>query len=246
MNLDKLLRELSNNNRRMILETTKKNPYTFTEIKNNLGISSPSLARHINRLHDAKLIEKNDTDQYQLSSLGSLVLNSLGGLEFTAKHAEYLREHDVSPIPDPLSSSLWMLKDTVQVSPTYQIIELLNEKTTGSLGFYYDLSDDFPVFLMDHVEEKILEGTEFKVVYPEHVLNEKKNSIPRLVLESTELKSLNEVKLTVVVSDSFAFLGLPLGDHVDRNTYLYGDDEMFRDWCMRLFKYYWLRAIQYC
>ena len=245
MNLDKLLRTLSNKNRRMILKTINDNPSTFTEIKNRLNLSSPSLARHITRLHAAELIEKNQTEQYLTSSLGILVLKSLVGLEFTAKHAKYIQEHDVSPIPDQLASSLWMLKETVQVSPTYRIIELLDQKTAGNIDFYYDLSDDFPEFMIDRVESKILEGTEFKAVYPENVLRAKIGNLPSLVMENIEFRVMDEVRLTVVVSDSFAFLGLPTGGYVDRNTYLYGEDKWFRDWYMKLFEYYWLKSRQY-
>jgi predicted transcriptional regulator len=98
---------------------------------------------------------------------------------------------------------------------------------------------------MDRVAEKISEGTEFKAVYPDKLLQEKAESIPSQVRENTRLRTLERVRLTVVVSDDFAFLGLPTGGHVDRNTYLYGEDQTFRDWCMQLFQHYWLEAIEY-
>jgi len=239
-----LERLLSNETRRNILETTK-NPKTFTEIKNSFKITSPSLARHLKSLHHTRLILKNEKDQYQTSQLGCLVVGSLHGLESVSKHSEYLMSHDLSPVPDHLLSSLGDLKDTVQVSPTYRIIELLEEKTMQSIDYYCDLSDDFPGFMVNKVEEKIREGTEFKAVYPENVLREKANAIPNFVLENTELKTLDEVRLTIVVSNQFAFLGLPVGEHVDRNTYLYGEDQQFLDWCMSLFNHYWCRARQY-
>ena len=244
MQLDKLLRLLSNKTRRDILANTET-PKTFTEIKNELRTSSPSLARHINSLYKASLVVKNEQEKYQVSQLGSLVLGSLGGLDAVTKHCDYLKSHDVSPIPDELLRQFYALGEAVEVSPTYRIIELLTEKTEPSICFYYDLSDDFPGFLMSRVAEKISEGTEFKAVYPENLLHEKVDSIPRQIMEKTRLRTLETVRLTVVVSDDFAFLGLPIGDHVDRNTYLYGEGMVFRDWCMQLFQHYWLEAREY-
>ncbi|WP_394336525.1 transcriptional regulator FilR1 domain-containing protein [Candidatus Methanoperedens nitratireducens] len=46
--------------------------------------------------------------------------------------------------------------------------------------------------------------------------------------------------MSVIVSDKFSMLELPGQDgKIDQNTAIFGYDDKFREWCKKLFQYYW-------
>ncbi len=55
-----------------------------------------------------------------------------------------------------------------------------------------------------------------------------------------EIKVLDEISVSVIVSDNFSMLELPgLDEKIDQNTAIFGYDDRFREWCKKLFQYYW-------
>jgi predicted transcriptional regulator len=58
-----------------------------------------------------------------------------------------------------------------------------------------------------------------------------------------EIKVLDEIKISIIVSDKFSMLELPGQDgKIDQNTAIFGYDERFREWCKNLFQYYWAKC----
>jgi predicted transcriptional regulator len=58
---------------------------------------------------------------------------------------------------------------------------------------------------------------------------------------------LDEIKISVIVSDKFSILELPGADgKIDQNTAIFGYDDRFREWCKKLFQYYWEKKCYPC
>ena len=62
--------------------------------------------RHLQRLTDAKLIEKKVDGTYTITSLGNLATGFLRGFNFVLKNGGYFLEHDVSSLPYEFVSRL--------------------------------------------------------------------------------------------------------------------------------------------
>ena len=58
-----------------------------------------------------------------------------------------------------------------------------------------------------------------------------------------KIKVLDEIKISVIVSDKFSMLELPGQESkIDPNTAIFGYDDRFREWCKNLFQYYWTKS----
>jgi len=98
------------------------------------------------------------------------------------------------------------------------------------------MSDDFPRHQLPNIEKKLEEGKEFRGILPKDptsTLSEKNR-------KKIAIKVLDEIKISVIVSDNFSILELPgLDGKIDQNTAIFGYDDRFKEWCKKLFQYYW-------
>ena len=89
-----MLFELSNDIRHNILLMVKQKPERMTTIANTLDLTSPEVSRHLTRLSENRLIEKDASNFYHVTNFGEYLLNSLVDLEFITRHREHKKCHD--------------------------------------------------------------------------------------------------------------------------------------------------------
>ena len=100
------------------------------------------------------------------------------------------------------------------------------------------MSDDFPRHHLSNIEKKLEEGLEIRAILPKDkcsasLLSEKNR-------KKIEVKVLDDIKISIIVSDNFSLLELTGQDgKIDQNTAIFGYDDRFREWCKKLFQYYW-------
>jgi predicted transcriptional regulator len=238
----KLYSLLSNDNRLQILSILSSNPSRFTDIQKTLKISSPELARQIKRLTEGSLIEKSG-ETYTLTQLGRLVKDATQLTAYLCEAADYLSTHNVSPIPIHLLRTLDSLSETRILPSAYSLLDTLNAKVSTVKTRYWDMSDDYPSLLLGTVEELLDEDVEIRILYPRVTIERARHEVNTGILDRIHVKALPAVNVTVVVSDSFAMLGLPdRHGAIDRQHYLFGESPRFIDWCEAFFLYSWERA----
>jgi predicted transcriptional regulator len=98
-NLADLLFELSSEERMDILVKLNRKPMKLSHIAPELKITVAEASRHLQRLSDTGLIQKNSDGLYAVTPYGSLVLSLMPGLDFTSRNRGYFSEHLVSVIP---------------------------------------------------------------------------------------------------------------------------------------------------
>jgi predicted transcriptional regulator len=238
----KLYSLLSNDNRLQILSILSSNASRFSDIQKTMKISSPELSRQITRLTEGLLIQKSG-DAYTLTQLGRLVEDAAQLTAYLSEAADYLSAHDVSPIPVHLFRTLDSLSGTLILPSAYNLLDTLNEKASTVKTRYWDMSDDYPSLLLGTVEDLLDKDVEVRILYPRATLDRAQKKVKPGILDRIQVKTLPAVNVTVVVSDSFALLGLPdTHGKIDREHYLYGESTRFIDWCEAFFLYSWEHA----
>ncbi len=56
-------------------------------------------SKHLMRLRDAKLIEKDSDGFFSLTAFGKIIVNLLPSINFLAQNREYFLSHDISSLP---------------------------------------------------------------------------------------------------------------------------------------------------
>ena len=80
-----LLFEMSNDIRHNILLLLLQKPERMTLIAKTLDLTSPEVSRHLSRLSETMLIEKDADNFYHITNFGEYFINSLVDLEFITR-----------------------------------------------------------------------------------------------------------------------------------------------------------------
>nr|QNO53453.1 hypothetical protein HCHKDHBN_00024 [Methanosarcinales archaeon ANME-1 ERB6] len=120
MKLSSLLFELSHPWRLKVLLLIAEARQRHSYISKKLKISPQETTRHLTRLQDAKLIEKDMQVFFRLTSYGKTVLSLLPGFEFLAEIGENLMNHNLD-IPKEFIERIGELKSFEQVEGVMMI-----------------------------------------------------------------------------------------------------------------------------
>ncbi len=245
MKVYELFTELSSENRLGILRTLDEKPMTFTNLIKEIDMNSTEASRQLSRLTEARLIEKKGDGRYYNTLFGKLVLSSISDLDFISEKSEYFLEHDTAQIPLDLLGQIDALSKGEIVTGVYNILDTHEKLGDGIKSYMWYLSDDFPRHHLPYIEKKLEGGLEIRVILPKHLcsaslLSEKNR-------KKIQVKVSDDIKVSIIVSDKFSMIELPGHDgKIDQNTAIFGYDDRFREWCKKLFQYYWETKCHHC
>ena len=98
-NLCDLLFELSNEDRLRILHQLNKEAMNVTTLSKALGLTTQESSRHVSRLGEVGLTQKDVDGFHHISPYGKLILKQLPGLAFTSQHRDYFTTHSLEHLP---------------------------------------------------------------------------------------------------------------------------------------------------
>ncbi len=238
MKIHELFTELSSENRLNILKTLYEKPMTFTNLIKEVDMNSTEASRQLSRLAHVMLIEKKGDGKYYNTLFGNLVISSISGINFISDNSGYFLEHDTSPIPPELLKEIDALSAGEMVTGVYNILSKQEKLSEDISGYFWNMSDDFPRHHMPNVEKVLEQGMEIRVIFPKTLIESLK--LGEKNREKIQFRAQDEVKLSVMTTNSFSMLKLPGPDgKIEQNTAIFGYDERFRGWCEDLFNHYW-------
>ena len=105
--------QLSNADRRRIIEELQTQNLKLNEVAKKLDITATEAFRQLQRLTDAGLLEKTSEGRYRSTPYSRLILESSTAMDFLSKHREYFLDHDTSLIPPQFRARFGELSKTV-------------------------------------------------------------------------------------------------------------------------------------
>jgi predicted transcriptional regulator len=104
--LDLLFYELASEDRISIIKELCFSSLKMQEVARKLDLTATEASRQLQRLSQAKLIERGSEGNYTTTQLGRLLLNLSTSLEFVYKHDDYFLTHNLTRIPQPFVDRL--------------------------------------------------------------------------------------------------------------------------------------------
>ena len=245
----RIFEDLSNPIRLEILSLLNSEPLMTTQIAKRLKTSIQALQRHINRLAESKLIEKNSDGRISLSSIGEITLQQIPSFQFLSKHAKYFSTHTFDGIPNHLLLRIAELNNSEFIGNTMKGWQRAYEIALEGKEFLYAVTITMPAEFFDVAKSNLSKGAQYKVVYGKNTYVPKgyyeypaRKSWEKAQQKSqVEERFVKHVPITVVISENEAhvqFENKKLGEP-DTIGIFVSKDELFRQWCMDLFNHYW-------
>ena len=84
-----VLFEVSNEDRHKILLQLLEEPQNVTRLSKKTGLSLTETSRHLSRISEVGLSEKDVNGLYHINNFGKTLLTQLKGADFVTQHKEY-------------------------------------------------------------------------------------------------------------------------------------------------------------
>jgi parallel beta-helix repeat protein len=249
-----LLFELSNEHRHLILLLLKKKAMRITDIAKEMELNNPEIRRHISRLRDIGLIQRDVEGYYHLTPYGETSLILFQEFEFLSSNSEYFMNHSLSGIPTRFVKQIGELHDSNSLATAMDFFRHTENLLKDSEKYVWFLVDQFPMNSLSTIIETIDRGVRFRIIEPkERVLDpdlDTMTSEETRALNRTrrtplvEQRMLDQVSLLLFLSDTSCVLAFPTSDGQHDYKGFTATNDSAINWCKELFQHYWDEATQ--
>ena len=240
--LHKLLFEMSSPERISIMLELKKKSLKLSHVSRKMGLTVTESSRHLQRLREAKLIQKDTEGYFSISPFGELILSLISPLNFVTKNQNYFLEYDISPLPCEFVSRMGELIQGEIGSDILSNLEYLDQELRTADKFIWIQTDQIFKNLIPIVAEKIKQPFDFRFISPEEVMPPDSKAPLSSTTPNVKKRTLPKVNIVIVVTDKAAGFCLPNRNGRLDYRNIHGNGPKFRKWCQDLFLYYWERA----
>lgn len=231
-----LLSEIATEKRRLSQLTTK------------LSATPQETSKHLVRLRDAKLIEKDSDGFFSLTALGKIILNLVPSFRFLTQNIEYILSHDIPSLPLEFIERLAELQEGELTDDVGSVIAHL-QQVVQSAEEYIWLMADHRLGNQEYVTKSgKLESNSritWRVILPASS-NINWAEIRRAAgvhngrIEYHLIEDPNDIKTGIAMNEKIAGVTFPNATgKLDFNGGFRSDNPLFHRWCQDLFESNW-------
>ncbi len=239
--LSDLLFQLSNADRRKIIEELQTQSLKLNEVAKKMDISATEAFRQLQRLTDAGLLEKVPDGKYRATPYSKLTLESLTAMDFLSKHREYFLDHDTSLIPPQFRARFGELSKTVLI--TEAVVNL----NTGTEVFK-NAEKRIDVMNQQHLRhnaqilrQQSLKGVKVRSLLQENMVEAIEEG-PIVAERSWERRVIPRICAIIILTEKIVGIALPKLDGKMDYQVLEGKDPDSMRWAGDLFEDQWNKA----
>ncbi|NHJ15081.1 MAG: DUF1724 domain-containing protein [Candidatus Thorarchaeota archaeon] len=238
--ISKVLFELASNRRASILFELEKHGLKMKQIAKSLDMNVTEAFRHLQRLSDAKLVEKKVDGTYAITSLGNLAVGLLSTFNFILEHGNYFLEHDFSCLPYEFVNRLGELSDGELCGDTLTNFNRVRKMVYDAEEYIWAMAEQSESSHVQVTNEKVSRGLQFRFIMQQNLARAAK--ITPEVEHLKERRTLERICVTFLISEKESVVNFRRRDGEMHYIGFFGTDEKFRKWTRDLFMYYWERA----
>ena len=247
-----LLFEISNEHRHNILLVLKEQTFRSSELAKKTGLNNPEIRRHISRLIENNLIQRDVDGYYYITPYGSASLILFHEIQFLAKNNEYFKNHDLTGLPDSFLKQIGKLMKTRLILDTMDFIRHIQNLLKDSEKQVWMLVDKYPINLLPSIIESIDRGISVNIIessqqelipdFSELTSEESRALILTKTTPLYEQRNMNDIQLQLFLSESKCIVCFPNDKGEFDYIGLLSEDDASLTWCKDLFEHYWNEA----
>ncbi|MFX0017361.1 MAG: ArsR family transcriptional regulator [Promethearchaeota archaeon] len=248
MNLNRVLVEFTNEGRYRVFKSLYHEEKRHSQLERELKIPGPEISRHLRRLYKKGLIYK-EGNVYSISGIGKIFYKILKTFEMALNYQEFFNIHDVDALPIQFIVQIGKLKNLKFGNQTMNNVQIWADLVKNSEKFIMAISDQFQESIIPIIEKKSKnELFEVKTLIEQKILLNSvkvgkifkdRHAFYNKINAFKNVRVLNKVALSLLVSDKGGILFLSKKDKIDYSQCLFDSSELFINWLKQLFRWYW-------
>jgi predicted transcriptional regulator len=252
-----LLFEVSNVDRLSLLRELQRREMNVTAVARAIEITTQEVSRHLSRLTDVGLTEKDPKGPYRLTPFGVLTLSQIQGLEFSSTHKSYFRNHLVDGLPTRFLLRLGELSGSEYIDDVMVAVHNVEKILKEADEYLLDLNVPYIASAFPHIRDAFERGVRGSFLHgesldlPKEMMDEREDAFDdefNTMIRNSGLyvERILEVPLVMYMSEKeLALLSFPKRDgKFDFYGYSSTDEDALR-WCRDIFHHYWEKGTPY-
>jgi predicted transcriptional regulator len=223
----------------------------LSQLTTKLSATPQETSKHLMRLRNAKLIEKDSDGFFGLTAFGKIILNLLPSIRFLTQNREYFLSHDISSLPREFIERLGELQEGEYGEKVGSILAHTQQVVQDAEEYIW-LMADHPLGGQEYVAGSgKLESSRtvtWRIIVPAD------SSIDWTRLRASAgthkgrieyhlIQDPNDIKAGIALNEKIAGLTFPdIMGKLDFNSGFRSNDPIFRKWCQDLFVFHWNKA----
>ena len=237
--LDTLFYELASQDRLAILRELCGSSLKMQDVARKLELTATEASRQLQRMSQAKLIERGPEGTYATTLFGKLLLTLSASMQLAYSHDEYFLTHDAQRIPLPFVNRLGELAQSTLVTDLNQDLNRWEKIIKEAKDHVWVMAPQAMGHLSRVVADKLAEGIKIRSITSEKG-QDTKTSLP--TGKNVERKRLPTVTVIIIKSENEGSISFPrIEGNVDFASF-FGSEPSFMRYLTDLFLYSWDQA----
>lgn len=250
--------ELSNEDRLEMLFKLQEDHMKVTTLSRELEITTQECSRHIARLSEAKLVEKDSEGFFNLTQYSRASLKLIPSWRFISEHSDYFNAHSLEKIPSEFVCRIGELRKsepTENVMVTFHVVESLIKNAEE---YVWLMHDQYLLNTLPLLRERLERGVTVRTFEPQtmepkrildpmrpHYIDEDDEIFFMKVWESGQVSTRfsDDIEAFLYVSEKEAVIAFPLSDGSFDYLGFYSKDPSMRRFCRDLFDSCWEKGV---
>jgi predicted transcriptional regulator len=242
-----ILFEVSNDDRHRILVTLESEALNLSNLSKIIDMNLPETSRHISRLLDVDLIQKNIDGTYDITSYGRYVIRLVKNIEFFTEYKDFFLTHSSDEVPDIFSSRLDVFSGSRFFKDVMDFVRILNRIISKAEHQVNILIENYPWVAIPSIIQALNRGIKFRIMEksdnaePGSDSVEDEGELPERIKMSplVEYATLDQVGPLVIYTENSAAFILPNNDgRYDFNGFFTTNITTI-NWCKEVFNHFW-------
>ncbi len=249
--LAELLFILASVDRLTLLSEIGVEKHRLSQLTAKLSATPQETSKHLTRLRDAKLIEKDSDGFFSLSAFGRVIVNLIPSIRFVTENREYFLSHDISSLPLEFIERLGELQEGQYGERVGSILAHIQQVVHHAEEYIW-LMSDHPLGGQEYVTRsgklESSDSVRWRIIIPADSSFDW-TSVRAAVgthkgrIEYRLIQDPNDIKAGIAMNEKIAGLTFPnTTGKLDFNSGFRSDNPVFRQWCQDLFEYHWSKA----
>ena len=243
--------EVSSEQRLKIIQLLSEKEYRLSVLAKELDATTPEVHRNLDRLEKSGFIMKNRNGNFELTTLGQMVLGLIPNLAFVIENKKYFMEHPINSLPHKFISRLGELFECKKLQSYVDVFEYWKNIYENSEEYICNILYDVPYFddFTKPIHEKLSQGVKIKsIFYEKAMVSSSRGEVVKKLkkfIETGDIQRMMTKKIgaAVILNEKQSCLIFPNTEgKLDAGYAFVGEDFLFHQWCFDYFNYSWYNA----
>lgn len=239
-NISELFMDLASESRLDILRTLSADHLKMQDIARKLNLTATEASRQLQRMANAKLIERIADGSYMATRYGTLQLALISSMEFAFRYRDLFIGFDQGKLPVQFIHRLGELSDGELVTELAEGLTRMENIIRNAKGFVWVMTRQVMPAMIRAMEERISSGVRLRSLIYEKPSAPLKDYI--LSGDLIERRTLPEVNLVLLATEDEAAILLPFSNMANGTPIFFGRDAQFMGWVYDLYSHYWAQG----